>query len=249
MFHRERDHIINLKATADRHELHGRESECKKYTIMLINQINTPCVFNHFLIRKNCNDLTDVLFLYLSSCRKIISWGLNNKTENSLYKIIRVMKKFHKMINNKTFDGYDACLRIKKGEKYLFSELLTTYNKYFTQFANINISYDPERKQLKFDEMCFIEYRYLFKMHRKNGIKNYKINKKMIEKLRKKNESIETKRCKICELYRPCKIKRKNKIIKGRNKCCSQCKQTFYCSKRHQLIDWKQQHKQICNTL
>ena len=70
----------------------------------------------------------------------------------------------------------------------------------------------------------------------------------MIEKLRKKNESIQTKRCKICLLYRPCKIKQKNKIIK-RNKYCSQCKQTYYCSKKHQLMDWKDQHKQICYKL
>lgn len=248
MFHRERDHIINLKATADRHELHGRESECKRCTVMLIKQMNNPCVLKHFWMRKDWNDLCDILFVYLSSCRKIILWGLNNRSEHSLYKIIGIMKRFDEMINDKKFDEYDECLRIKKREKYLFSELLLKYNKRLTQCADINLCYDPKRKQLKFDERCYLEHQYLFKKHKKNGLNNYTINKNMIEKLRKKNESIQTKRCKICLLYRPCKIKQKNKIIK-RNKYCSQCKQTYYCSKKHQLMDWKDQHKQICYKL
>lgn len=249
MFHRERNHIIILKATADRHEWNGRESECKRFTVMLIKQINNPCVLNHFLIRKDWRDLSDILFIFLSSCRKIMVWGINNKSEHSLYKIIGVMEKFQKMINDKNFDEYDRCLRIKEGEKQLFSNILLKYNKYVTQCVHINLNYDPTRKQFKFDERCYLEPQYLFKKHKENGIKNYKINKNIIQKLRQKNETIKRKRCKICLLYRPCNIKRKNKIIIKRNKCCNQCQQSFYCSKKHQCIDWKDQHKQICNQL
>ena len=30
---------------------------------------------------------------------------------------------------------------------------------------------------------------------------------------------------------------------------CSKCKKTFYCSRKHQILDWQKGHKQICPEL
>lgn len=57
------------------------------------------------------------------------------------------------------------------------------------------------------------------------------------QSIQHKIKKLRFKRCQTCHIV----------SISTKNKKCSRCKLTFYCSKKCQKIDWKSHHKRICH--
>ena len=149
------------------------------------------------------------------------AWMLRFYMERNIYKCIKLLLKFKNEVKTRNW--------IITNKEYHHCTILNELNA--TYLNNKHIQYNLDKNHL----ICKPKNKRISTNYDIVIIPGFKILKKgSIMNIKKIVQTKYNKRCAVCMIS-----------FKG-NKKCSNCKEIFYCSKRHQKIDWKNNHRLHC---